>query len=92
MKIRYFKHARDGYYFSAFVRWDNHDDILAMLTQRCSSVVDALIQTAKALEGWPPVMLVEPMGKTSKDLHFSEIKIPIQQVDHKSYKVSVKVL
>lgn len=92
MKIRYFKHETEGYYFSAFVRWDNEDDILAMCTCRCSTMLEALVFTQAFLKGWPPVMLVEPMGYTNRDLVFNEIKIPVQKVINEVFEVPVKVL
>lgn len=91
MKIRYFKHDRDGYYFGAFVRWSDHDDILAMLSGRCSSMMEAVMKTGDFLKGWPPVMLVEPMGYTERNLRFTEIKIPVRSVPSK-FEVPVRLL
>ena len=91
MKIRYFKHTKEGYYFGAFVRWNDTNDILAMLSGKCLSMVEAAFQTGKFLKGWPPVMLIEPMGYTDRDLSFDEIKIPVQKVDNKVFMVPVVI-
>lgn len=80
-KVRIFKSTRKGYYFGAFVRWDDTNEIISMATDPCISSADAIVALFKTLAGFPPVMFIEPMGFCEKDLVFKEIRIPVVAVD-----------
>jgi len=88
-KVRIFKSTRKGYYFGAFVREENTNEILALMTDQCTRSADATVALFEGLAGWPPVMLIEPMGYCEKDLVFTEIKIPAKVVKSRVHSPAV---